>query len=66
MRSAHLAGDLDGGIALLDRALVLNPNLASAWFLGAISCGSGAAKQTGAIEHFERAMRLEPARSGDV
>ena len=30
----HLAGDLDGGIALIDRALVLNPNLASAWFLG--------------------------------
>ena len=30
----HLAGELDGGIALIDRALVLNPNLASAWFLG--------------------------------
>ncbi len=30
----HLAGDLDGGIALIDRALVLDPNLASAWFLG--------------------------------
>jgi len=30
----HLAGDLDGGIALLDRALMLNPNLAAAWFLG--------------------------------
>ena len=25
---AHLAGDLDSGIALIDRALVLNPNLA--------------------------------------
>jgi hypothetical protein len=31
---AHFVGDLDGGIALIDRALVLNPNLASAWFLG--------------------------------
>ena len=30
---AHLTDDLDGGIALIDRALVLNPNLASAWFL---------------------------------
>ena len=30
---AHLADDVGGGIALLDRALVLNPNLASAWFL---------------------------------
>lgn len=30
----HLAHDLDGGIALLDRALLLNPNFAPAWFLG--------------------------------
>jgi hypothetical protein len=29
----HLTGDLDGGIALIDRALVLDSNLASAWFL---------------------------------
>ncbi|MCI0429248.1 MAG: winged helix-turn-helix domain-containing protein, partial [Rhodospirillales bacterium] len=28
---AHLVGDLDGGIAFLDRALLLNPNLAAAW-----------------------------------
>ena len=32
---AHLAGDLEAGITLIDRALELNPNLASAWFLGA-------------------------------
>src|SRR6185369_3915367 len=31
---ANLAGDVAGGIALIDRALVLNANLASAWFLG--------------------------------
>jgi hypothetical protein len=31
---AHFVGDLDGGIALIDRALMLDPNLASAWFLG--------------------------------
>lgn len=30
----HLAHDLDGGIALIDRALLLNPNFAAAWFLG--------------------------------
>ena len=30
----HLARDLDGGIALIDRALLLNPNFAPAWFLG--------------------------------
>jgi pimeloyl-ACP methyl ester carboxylesterase len=29
----HLAGEIDTGIALLDRALVLNPNFASAWSL---------------------------------
>ncbi len=56
---AHLAGDLDGGIALLDRALVLNPNLAAAWFLGGfLRAWSG--EPDGAIEHFERAMRLSP------
>ena len=31
---SHFGGDLDSCIALLDRALVLNPNLAAAWFLG--------------------------------
>ena len=56
---AHLTGDIDAGIALLDRATFLNPNLASAWFLGGFlrtwhgDCES-------AIEHFERAMRLSP------
>ncbi len=55
----HLVGDLDGGIALLDRALVLNPNLASAWFLGGfLRVWHG--EHDGAIEHFSRAMRLSP------
>jgi len=56
---AHLGGDLDGGIALLDRALVLNPNLASAWFLGGfLRVWHG--EPDDAIEHFARAMRLSP------
>lgn len=55
----HLAGDLKGGIALLDKALVLNPNLASAWFLGAfLRVWHG--ETDVAIEHFTRAMRLSP------
>jgi TolB-like protein/Tfp pilus assembly protein PilF len=55
----HLAGDLDGGIALLDRALVLNPNLAAAWFLGAfLRVWHGETER--AIEHFTRAMHLSP------
>jgi TolB-like protein len=56
---AHLAGELERGIALLDRALVLNPNLASAWFLGgylrALQGDSDAA-----IVYFEHAMRSSP------
>ncbi len=55
----HLTGDLEGGIALIDRALVLNPNLASAWFLsGFLRVWHG--EPEGAIEHFARAMRLSP------
>jgi TolB-like protein len=56
---AHLAGDLDSGIALLDRAIYLNPNLASAWFLGGF-LRTWHGETESAIEHFERAMRLSP------
>ena len=56
---AHLAGDFDIGIALIDRALFLNPNLASAWFLGGfLRIWRGESES--AIEHFEHAMRLSP------
>jgi TolB-like protein len=55
----HFVGDLDGSIALLDRALVLNPNLAAAWFLGGfLRVWRG--EPDDAIEHFARAMRLNP------
>ncbi|WP_407168448.1 winged helix-turn-helix domain-containing tetratricopeptide repeat protein [Bradyrhizobium sp. ORS 111] len=56
---AHLAGDLDGGIALLDKALVLNPNLAAAWFLGGFLRTERGDPDT-AIEFFTRAMRFSP------
>lgn len=56
---AHLANDLQGGIALLDKALVLNPNLAAAWFLGAfLRLWHG--ETDAAIEHLTHAMRLSP------
>jgi TolB-like protein len=56
---AHLAGDLDGGIALLDRAAMLNPSHAAAWFLGGfLRVWNG--EPGSAIEHFTRAMRLSP------
>jgi tetratricopeptide (TPR) repeat protein len=56
---SHLNGDLDGGISLVDRALVLNPNLASAWFLaGFLRTWRGDTES--AIEHFTHAMRFSP------
>jgi TolB-like protein len=55
----HLAGDLDSGIALLDRARILNPNLASAWFLGGFLRVWRGEPET-AIDLFAHAMRLSP------
>jgi TolB-like protein len=56
---AHLAGDLDGGIVLIDRAKMLNPNLAAAWFLGGfVRVWRG--DPDGAIAHFTQAIRLSP------
>jgi TolB-like protein len=56
---AHLTNDLQGGIVLLDRALVLNPNLAAAWYLGAfLRVWHG--DPDAAIEYFTHAMRLSP------
>jgi TolB-like protein/class 3 adenylate cyclase/tetratricopeptide (TPR) repeat protein len=56
---AFVAGDLDDGAALIDRALVLNPNLATAWrFSGYVRAFLG--EPDLAIEHLERAIRLSP------
>ena len=67
-RSGHvlgyLAGDIQAGIGLLDNALVLNPNLAAARYLGGylrLWQGDTAA----AIAHLGRAM-LESPRPGAV
>jgi TolB-like protein len=59
---AHLVGDLDGGIALIDRALVLNPNLAAGWFLGGF-LRIWSAEPDDAIERLAHAMRLSPLDS---
>ncbi|TWC41532.1 TolB-like protein [Pseudomonas sp. SJZ079] len=56
---AHLTGDLDGGIALLDRARLLNPNLAPAWFLGG-TLRALRGETEAAIEHLAHATRLSP------
>jgi TolB-like protein/class 3 adenylate cyclase len=56
---AFVVRDLEVGAALIDRALMLNSNLAEAWF-----CGGWAKNWLGepeaAIERFARAMRLSP------
>jgi adenylate cyclase len=56
---AFLAGELDTGIALIDRALGLNPNLSTAWQAsGWVRTFFG--DPDTAIEHLAHAMRLSP------
>src|SRR5262249_48297982 len=55
----HVAGDMDYGTTCIDRALVANPNLASAWyFRGWASANLG--DHEAAIEKLSYAMRLNP------
>jgi tetratricopeptide (TPR) repeat protein len=57
---ARVVGDVAGGTSLIDRALLLNPNLASAWLSsGWVRVWLGEADQ--ALERFGRATRLSPA-----
>jgi tetratricopeptide (TPR) repeat protein len=56
---AYLAVELETGAAYIDRAIVLNPNLAAAWSAGGwlrIYLGEPAS----AIERLERSRRLSP------
>jgi TolB-like protein/class 3 adenylate cyclase len=56
---AFVANELDDGIAYLDRALVLNPNLAAAWWVsGWLRIFLGEPED--AIERLARAIRLSP------
>jgi adenylate cyclase len=56
---AYLAGELENGIAHVDRAILLNPNLAFAWSVsGFLRVYRG--EHADAIERFERAIRLSP------
>ena len=56
---AYVVRDLGVGAALIDRALVLNSNLAEAWFYGGwVKIWLG--EPEAAIERFARAMRLSP------
>jgi TolB-like protein/tetratricopeptide (TPR) repeat protein len=56
---ALLVGNLDSGVAFIDRALALDPNLARAWYAsGWVRAYRGEPEV--AIEHQARAMRLSP------
>jgi TolB-like protein len=56
---AYVVRELDSGVAFIDRALMLNPNLAAAWIAsGWVRTWLG--KPDLAIEHLARAMRLSP------
>jgi TolB-like protein len=58
----HLVGDFESGIALIDRAQMLNPNHAPAWFLGGFVY-LWYDRPDEAIERFSHAMRLSPLDS---
>ncbi len=55
----HLVGDPEASIALIDKALALNPNLAAAWYMGGFARICRGDPET-AIEWFERVRRLSP------
>jgi TolB-like protein/class 3 adenylate cyclase len=56
---AYVVGDLRGGATLVERALQINPNLATAWhFAGWVRAFLG--EPEAAIERLARAMRLSP------
>jgi TolB-like protein/class 3 adenylate cyclase/Tfp pilus assembly protein PilF len=60
---AFVVHELDTGVAGIERALKLNPNFATAWlFLGWTKVWLG--EPDVAIEHLERAMRLNPLGRG--
>jgi TolB-like protein/class 3 adenylate cyclase len=56
---AYVVGDLDDGAAFIDRALALNPNLATAWYHSGVARNWLGEPDSG-IEHLGRAMRLSP------
>jgi tetratricopeptide (TPR) repeat protein len=60
---AYVASELDDGAAFLDRALLINPNLAVAWLhSGMVKLWLGEPDR--AIEHFAQAIRLSPLAPG--
>ena len=59
---AQLAGELDYGLALIEKSLSLNPNSASAWISSSFVLGERDEPEK-ALEHFHQAQRLNPLDS---
>jgi adenylate cyclase len=60
---AFVVHELEAGVAAIERALMLNPNFASAWlFLGWTKVWQ--CRSDEAIEHLKRAIRLSPLGRG--
>ena len=56
---AHLSGELDLGLSMIEKSLSLNPNSAGAWWAGGMLhafCGN----DTSAMTHLDRAYRFNP------
>jgi tetratricopeptide (TPR) repeat protein len=54
-----MAGEIDHGLALIEKSLSLNPNSANAWWASGMS-HAHRGQTDPAIEHFGRARRLNP------
>jgi adenylate cyclase len=62
---AHFGEDIGAMMALVDRALALNPSYARAWYVsGALRLWAGQPDIT--IEHCETALRLSPRAPGSA
>ena len=59
---AQLAGEMEYGLALIERSLSLNPNSASAWISSSFVLGE-IGDADGALAHFHQAQHLNPLDS---
>ena len=56
---AMLAGEFEGGLGLIERSTILNPNSAGAWMASGMA-RAYRGESTVAIEHLEHAAQLSP------
>jgi len=60
---AYVTGELDHGLALIDKSLTLNPSSASAWISSSFVRSYLPGEMETALAHFDRAQRLNPLDS---